>query len=179
MSKQAIAWISTFVAVVAFAGLVAFGASGGAVAFVVILMTLAFGAIGWSMRTEADESWLATWVIIGFIVKVFGTLARHYMVAVLYGGGDAYRYFRVGTELAAEWRAGRVPELTESGAFGTQVVEAITGGLFAIVTPDLLGGFLMFAIFAYFGQLMLYAAFRRWAAPHQLKPYALLMFLLP
>ena len=179
MTKQLIAWISAFVAVAAFGGLVAFGASGAAVAFMAILATLIFGAIGWSMRTSVDAAWLPKWVVLGFLAKMIGTLGRHYMVAVLYGGGDSYRYFRVGTELAAEWRAGRIPQLTESGAFGTQVVEAITGGMFAIFTPDLLGGFLMFSIFAFIGQLMLYAAFRRWAKPHQLKPYAMLTFLLP
>jgi hypothetical protein len=177
--KQGIAWVSIFLAVTAFGGLVAFGASGGAVAFLAILATLTFGAIGWAMRTEVDAHWLPKWVVIGFLAKLLGTFGRHYMVAVLYGGGDSYRYFRVGTELAAEWRAGRVPELTEQGAFGTQVVEAITGGLFALFPPDLLGGFLIFSIFAFLGQLMLYAAYRRWARPHQLKPYAVLIFLLP
>jgi hypothetical protein len=164
---------------VAFGGLVASGASGGAVASLAILAFLMFGAIGWAMRTTRDASWLPTWVVLGFAAKLAGTFARHYMVAVLYGGGDSFRYFRVGTELAAEWRDGRIPELTEKGAFGTQVVEAITGGMFAIFTPDLLGAFLMFSILAFFGQLMLYAAFRRWAASHQLKPYAILIFLLP
>lgn len=179
MSKQTIAWVSAFVSVVAFAGLIASGASGGAVASLAILALLMFGAIGWTMRTARDAAWLPTWVMIGFLAKLAGTFARHYMVAVLYGGGDSFRYFRVGTELASEWRAGDIPELTGRGAFGTQVVEAITGGMFAIFTPDLLGAFLMFSILAFFGQLMLYAAFRRWAASHQLKPYAILVFLLP
>jgi len=179
VSKQTIAWISAFVSIVAFGGLVASGASGGAVAFLAILAALMFGAIGWAMRTPRDASWLPRWVMIGFLVKLAGTFARHYMVAVLYGGGDSYRYFRVGTQLAAEWREGNIPELTEQGAFGTQVVEAIAGGMFAIFTPDLLGAFLMFSIFAFFGQLMMYAAFRRWAANHQLKPFAMLIFLLP
>lgn len=179
MTKQLIAWLSAFVAVAAFGGLISFGASGVAVAFMAILATLIFGAIGWSMRTGVDAAWLPKWVVLGFLAKMIGTLGRHYMVAVLYGGGDSYRYFRVGTELAAEWREGRIPQLTGSGAFGTQVVEAITGGMFAVFTPDLLGGFLMFSIIAFFGQLMLYAAFRQWAKPHQLKPYAVLTFLLP
>ncbi|MGB7861386.1 MAG: hypothetical protein WBM90_12885, partial [Acidimicrobiia bacterium] len=54
-----------------------------------------------------------------------------------------------------------------------------TGGLFAIITPDMLGGFLLFAIVGFLGQLFFYAAFRRFAEPHQLKPYAVLIFLLP
>jgi hypothetical protein len=59
------------------------------------------------------------------------------------------------------------------------VVEAATGGLFAIATPSLLGGFVLFAIISYLGQLGFYAAFRRWARPYQLKPYAFLVLFLP
>jgi hypothetical protein len=43
----------------------------------------------------------------------------------------------------------------------------------------LLGGFVLFAMISYLGQLGLYAAFRRWAKPHQLKPYAFLVLFLP
>ena len=131
------------------------------------------------MARQVDASWLAKWVAIGFVAKLAGTWARFYMVTTIYGVGDSFRYYRVGTELATQWRDGRIPDLTGRGSFGTQVVEAVTGGIFAIITPDMLGGFLLFAIVAFMGQLMLYAAFRRWAQPHQLKPYAILIFLLP
>lgn len=161
-----------------FGAMLAFGASGTALLFMAILALMMFGGIGLAMRTEADGAWLPKWVILGFLAKLVGTYARYWMVAVLYGGGDSYRYYRVGLDLARQWQSG-VPQLTEQGAFGTQIVEWITGGMFAIFTPDLLGGFLMFSIIAFGGQLFLYAAFRRWAQPHQLKPYAILIFLLP
>jgi hypothetical protein len=101
------------------------------------------------------------------------------MVTAFYGLGDSYRYYRTGVDLAAQWRDGHIPELTGHGSLGTQIVEWVTGALFAVVTPDMLGGFVMFAVVAFFGQLLLYAAFRRFAAPNQLKPYAILIFLLP
>lgn len=161
-----------------FGAMLAFGASGAALLFMAILALMMFGGIGLAMRTEADATWLPKWVILGFLAKLVGTYARYWMVAVLYGAGDSYRYYRVGLDLAGQWQTG-VPPLTGRGAFGTQIVEWITGGLFTIFTPDLLGGFLMFSIIAFGGQLFLYAAFRRWAKPHQLKPYAFLIFLLP
>ena len=179
MTKENLLWIGAGLAATMFGALVAFGASGVAIIFFVILGALLMTTIGWSMRTVADGKWLPTWVIIGFAVKLGGTLARFYMVTVLYGLGDSFRYYRVGTELATQWRQGQIPDLIEGGALGTRVVEAVTGGLFAIVTPDMLGGFIMFAMIAYLGQLLLYAAFRRHAKPHQLKPYAILIFLLP
>ncbi len=159
--------------------LITTGASGVAVVFFVVLGALLVVAIGRSIRRPVDEHWLSRWVLIGFSAKIVGTLVRYYMVTELYGAGDSFRYYRAGTELAAQWRAGNIPPLTGRGAFGTQVTEAITGGLFAVVTPDMLGGFVLFAILAYLGQLLLYAAFRRHAQPSQLKPYAILIFLMP
>jgi hypothetical protein len=131
------------------------------------------------MRREVDEKWLATWIIVGFAAKIAGTFARYYMVMVLYGAGDSLRYYAAAVDLARIWRSGSIPPLTGDGSLGTQVVEAATGGLFAIATPSLLGGFVIFAMISYLGQLGLYAAFRRWAKPHQLKPYAFLVLFLP
>lgn len=179
MSRQSIVWLAAAGSAFGFGALLALGASGGAVAFMAILATMMFGGIAWAMRTSDDASWMPRWVVLAFLAKLAGTAARYWMVAVFYGAGDSYRYYQAGTELALQWRATGVPALTGQGAFGTQVVEMITGGMFAVFTPDLLGGFLMFSILSFFGQLFLYAAFRRWAEPHQLKPYALLIFLLP
>ena len=179
MNRQTFAWLAAGGSAIGFGVLLGLGASGGAVAFMAILALMMFGGIAWSMRTDADASWLLKWVVFGFLAKIAGTMARYWMVSVFYEGGDSYRYYRVGTELALQWRDGQIPPLTGSGAFGTQVVEAITGGMFATFTPDVVGGFVMFSVFAFAGQLFLYAAFRRWARPHQLKPYALLIFLLP
>lgn len=179
MKSDITIWIGIAGLAGGFGALIAFGASGGALALMAILAAVMFGAIGWSMRTDKDADWLPKWIVLGFVAKVMGTLARYYMVAVLYGGGDSFRYYRVGTEIANEWRSGSIPDLTADGGFGTQIVEWITGAMFAVFTPDMLGGFLMFSIIAYFGQLMLYAAFRHWGQDQQLKVYGLLIFLLP
>jgi hypothetical protein len=136
-------------------------------------------ALARSMRREVDAKWLVTWVTVGFIAKMVGTFARYYMVMVLYGAGDSLRYYSVAVRLAEDWRSGQIPALTGNGSLGTQVVEAATGALFAIATPSLLGGFVLYAMISYLGQLGFYAAFRRWAQPHQLKPYAFLVLFLP
>jgi hypothetical protein len=173
-------WLLVAAVGVGFGLLVAFGASGAAIVLVIAIGTLLISALGRTMRREVDESWLATWVTMGFLAKVAGSFARYYMVNVLYGGaGDSLRYYAVGVDLAQFWRHGDIPALTGSGSLGTQVVEAATGALFAIATPSLLGGFVLFAMISYLGQLGFYAAFRRWAQPHQLKPYAFLVLFLP
>jgi hypothetical protein len=159
--------------------LVAFGASGAAIAVMIAIGTLVISAVGRTMRRDVDALWLAKWVTLGFLAKMVGTFARYYMVMYLYGAGDSLRYYSQAVQFAEIWKSGQIPPLSGSGSLGTQVVETVTGGLFAIATPSLLGGFVLFAMISYLGQLGLYAAFRRWAKPHQLKPYAFLVLFLP
>lgn len=159
--------------------LVAAGTSWTSFVLTTLIAALVFFAIGSRMRSEPDRGWLVKWVMLGLAAKVVGSLARYYMVAVFYEGGDSYRYFEVGNELADIWHRGRIPELSGAGAFGTQILEYVSGILFAAFSPDMLGGFLIFAVLAYCGQLMLYAAFRRWAIPNQLKTYAFFLLFLP
>ncbi len=173
-------WVAVGVAAIGLAAVVASGLTGAAVLILAALGTLMMAAVGSWMQRPVDASWLQTWVTLGFIAKVGGAFARYFMVQFIYGGiGDSLRYYSVGIDLAAIWRQGHIPALTGSGSFGTQVVEAVTGGLFAIFTPDLLGGFVIYSMFSFLGQLGLYAAFRRWAEPHQLKPYAFIIFFFP
>lgn len=159
--------------------LVALGASGAGVLLMAGLATIVMAAFATTLRRPVDRSWLARWVTLGFAAKILGAFARYYMVQTIYESGDALRYYAVGTEYAAIWRSGSVPPLSGSGSFGTQVVEAFTGGFFAFLTPDILGGFVMFSMLSFLGQLGMYAAFRRWAKPHQLKPYAFMVLFLP
>ena len=179
MRSDRFIWVGAATAAIAVGVLLGFGASGAGVVIIALGGVLMFAFIGGSMARVADRTWLARWVALGFLAKLAGTGARYFMVTELYGVGDSYRYYSVGSQLALQWREGNIPPLTGSGGFGTQITEAVTGALFAIFTPDMLGGFLMFAIIAYSGQLLLYAAFRRHAQAHHLKPYALFIFLLP
>lgn len=181
MRESASVWGAIGLCTVLFGYVLAFGSSGGNLVFLflAILGTALFHGVGYAMRKPVDASWLVRWVTLGFVVKALGSWARHWMVTIFYAGGDAYRYYDAGVALAQEWRSGSVPGLTGSGSQGTQVIESITGGMFAIFTPDMLSGFLMFSILAYLGQLMIYSGFRHWAAPHQLKFFAILIFLFP
>ena len=179
MRSEGAIWFGAVGLIAVLGILIGFGATGAGVLALAIVGLLFFTLLGRRMARPVDAKWLPKWVVLGFLAKLAGTYARHWMVTVFYEGGDSYRYYRVGSEFALVWRSGEIPPLSGQGGFGTQWTEAITGGLFAIFTPDLLGGFVMFSILAYAGQLGFYAAFRRWAKPHQLKPYAILILLLP
>jgi hypothetical protein len=172
-------WVPAAVVVAGFGVLVGIGAQGAGAVVFLALAAVVLTMVARAMRTPADFDWLPRWIALGFAAKLAGSFARFAMVRWIYGYGDSIRYYRAATEFAAVWQSGRIPEFSGRGGFATQLVEWLTGLMFAVFTPDLLGGFMIFAVLTFFGQLLLYAAFRRWAKPHHLKPYAVLLFLLP
>ncbi len=181
MKSEGWFWVLAGLSAVVLGLAIALGASGVGVVLMAILGTVLMAGLGSFIRRPVDAAWLARWVTLGFVAKILGAGARYYMVQHIYEGGDSLAYYKAGTLLADIWRSGSVPALSAGGGggFGTQVVESFTGGLFAIFTPDMLGGFVIFSMLSFLGQLGLYAAFRRWAKPHQLKPYAFLVLFLP
>jgi hypothetical protein len=174
-------WVLAGLSAIGLGLLVALGASGVGVVLMAILATILMAGVASTLRRPVDQAWLTRWVTLGFVAKILGSWARWYMVQNVYESGDSLSYYTAGTHLAAMWRNGTIPPLSAGGGggFGTQVVESFTGGLFAVFTPDLLGGFVIFSMLSFLGQLGFYAAFRRWAKPHQLKPYAFLVMFLP
>jgi len=172
-------WALAALSAVGLGLLIALGASGAGVVLMAILATILMAGVATFLRRPVDTAWLTRWVTLGFMAKILGSGARYYVVQHIYEAGDSLSYYSEGTLLAGMWRAGSIPPLTGRGSLGTQVVEWFTGSLFAVFTPDLLGGFVMFSMLSFLGQLGFYAAFRRWAKPHQLKPYALLVLFFP
>ena len=172
-------WISMGLLTVGVSALLGLRLGGIVVLVITPLLVLAMAGVGRVMSRPADHDWLTTLIVWGFVAKLAGSGARYYVIRYVYGGGDAYGYYRQGIEFANQWRAGNPPSLSGSRGEGTQVTEAIAGVVFAPFVPDLLGGFFLFAALAFFGQLALYAAFRRWAPTHQLKRFAILILFLP
>ena len=167
------------VVTLAVAGLLGLGAGGLTLVFITPLMVVGMAGVGRLLSRPADAKWLPTMVVLAFVAKVIGAGVRYHFVRNVYHSGDAFGYYRVGMEFANQWRAGNPPSLSGNRGEGTQVMEAIAGFVFAGFKPDFLGGFILFATLSFFGQLGIYAAFRRWAPSHQLKPFALLAFFLP
>jgi len=155
------------------------GASQGIEALILILGFLfVMGMIGRSLSRNGEGEWLQRYVIWGYVAKVFGVLARFWMVTVLYGGGDSFDYHDAGTALANVWRGLAVPVST-SGSPGTAFTEVVTGFIYAIHTPTFLGAFLIYGTLCFFGQLFFYSAFRPWVGERKKKLYALAVFFYP
>jgi hypothetical protein len=155
------------------------GGGEGVEAFLLaIVFFLGIGWIGRMMTTKDDKAWLPRLILWAYLAKLLGSLARYYMVTVLYETGDSLTYHLVGTGFANVWRGLIVPVST-AGNPGTGTTEVITGFIYAIYTPTVLGGFLIFATLAFFGQLLFYAAFRPWFGPRKQKLYAMAVLFLP
>ena len=152
---------------------------GGVDGFVLaILFLIAVGWVGGRLAGREERAWLPRIVTWAYAAKLVGAFARYYMVTVLYETGDSLRYHEVGSGFANVWRGFVVPVST-AGNPGTGMTEVITGFLYAPYTPSVLGGFIIFATISFAGQLLFYAAFRRWFDTDKKKLYAKAVLFLP
>lgn len=149
--------------------LVGFALGGGGIEVHLIVIPLLVVAasymVGRLIAKEFDAKFLPTMLALGAAGKMVGALARHWVLQVQYDGiGDAIGYHNRGLEFADVWRSGAIPPIPEGLiSLGTRFTGWVTGLVYAPFKPSLLGGFFLFAALALFGQIMFYAAYRRWA----------------
>jgi hypothetical protein len=154
---------------------------GGSFAEFAVFTLIAYVFVSWLARTiptKAERSWLPRLIMWGFAVKVLGTLARFWMVTVLYGTGDSYVYHLFGTINANVWQAFQVPVGTAGGQ-GTAFTEVVTSFLYAVYTPTFLGGFFIFSMLSFMGQLLFFSAFRPWFGQEKVRLYAYAILFFP
>lgn len=134
-------------------------------------------SIGRRMATPADADWLPGLMAAAYLAKITFSLARYLVMIVVYGGGgDAIGYHGSGKELVEYWRAFQLPPAID---VGTKFTDAIAGLIYVPYVPQMLGGFFLFATLAFFGQMLLYAAFRNSVNPRRLKWFFYPLFFLP
>lgn len=133
----------------------------------------------WKVSRRGDEPWLATLMGWALGAKLLGTLARYYIAYVVYGGyADAERYNVYGVMHYRMWQQGFIQ--WDGGATrGTQNMELITTAVYTFVGPSPLTGFFVFASLAFWGQYLLFRAFRTALPVANGRRYALLVFFLP
>lgn len=158
----------------------ALGLVGELIEFTVIAVLLGVVVrwVAYAMPTNEDREWLPQLIMWGFGAKVIGSFLRYVMAIDLYGTGDAYRYHGTGIGFAQIWRSLAIP-MSQAGGEGTAFTEEVTGLVYAIYTPSMRSGFLLFAVIAFAGQLIYYAAFRPWLEGTALKRYAWVMLFFP
>jgi hypothetical protein len=141
---------------------------------------LVLACLPWFQRWQGDLRlpWFATVAALALVMKLLGAVARWYVIFYLYDGeGDAARYHRAGSNLAALIQGGQLPPLLENA--GTGFIEAVTGMVYAVTGASLIVGFLAFAWLGFVGQMLAFRAFVEAVPEGQVKRYALLVFFLP
>lgn len=125
-------------------------------------------------------SWERRLVVAALAAKFFGTVVRYRVVFDVYGGvSDARGYHEAGLQLARSFRSGEF-DVTEGGTVvGTRFVEVLTGGLYAITGPTMIGAFLVFSWVGFWGLFLLWRAFVIAVPAGNHQRYGLLLFFLP
>lgn len=133
----------------------------------------------WRVSRREDERWLAGMLGLGLAAKLTGALIRYYVAYVLYAGAaDAQRYNLYAAGRYELWRQGIIT-WEWGGKQGTQYMELITTAVYTVVGPSPIAGFVVFASLAFWGQYLLFRAFRIAVPAGDGRRYALLVLFLP
>jgi hypothetical protein len=153
----------------------------GALALAPVLTALGLPIIRRIVARE-DPSMLGL-ITAAFFAKLLGSAARYLITFELYDdAADAVGYHGAGTRLAEGYWSGQlataleqdVPELA-----GTPFIRLVTGVLYVVTGPTMLGGFLFFGFLSFIGLFLFYRALRVAFPEADHRRYAVLLFFLP
>jgi len=133
----------------------------------------------WRVSRRGGERWLAGVLGLALAAKLAAAMVRYYVAYVVYGGqADAQRYNLYAAGQYDQWRQGIVT-WEWGGKQGTQYMELITTAVYTVVGPSPIAGFVVFASLAFWGQYLLFRAFRVAVPDGDGRRYALLVLFLP
>lgn len=147
-----------------------------------VLFALSMPLLQRGLRHDPDPG-IGRIVVIAFGAKMLGSLARYVLTSGLYAGrSDAVGYDGAGGRLARAFWDGtfaqameiEVPELT-----GTPFINLVTGLLYIVTGPTMIGGYLFFAWLSFLGLFFFYKAVVVGFPEANHRRYAYLVFFLP
>lgn len=143
-----------------------------------VLLAISVPMLRAAGRREADDR-MRKVIYWAFALKLLSAVPRYMVAFVLYDGSvDAVRYHEIGRTWAPVLRGGSLPDY--DGQFiGTAFMDLFTAGLYVITGPTLLGAYLVFTWFGFWGTYLCYRAFVRAVPEGSHRTYALLVFLWP
>jgi hypothetical protein len=128
-------------------------------------------------ETEARLGKLLLWA---FALKLLAAIPRYLAAVVLYGGNsDAAAYDHAGAKIGAQLRSGDFHLDVGSRIVGTGFVKILTGAVYAITGPSIVGAFLIFTWLGFWGIYLCYRAFVIAVPDGNHWRYGCLVFLLP
>lgn len=119
-------------------------------------------------------------LVTALCVKLMMALPRWAMAFALYdGAADAARYDASGKAVAPLYRQLVFPTADIAGGDGTRMIASINGGVYAVIGPSLLGGFVVFSWLGFWGLIGSYRAARLALPGVDFHRYAKFLFFLP
>lgn len=144
-----------------------------------VLALVSWPLVKAALRSENDR-WISRLIVLALVGKAVGALARWAVAFVLYdGAADASRYNRQGAAVAEQFHAGNFAVDLGGPLVGTGFVILLTGIVYSLIGPTLLGGYLVFAWLGFWGLFAFYRAFRLAMPGANHRRYAVLVFFLP
>ncbi|NYI07453.1 hypothetical protein [Allostreptomyces psammosilenae] len=154
--------------------------SWGALLIAPVLVLATLPLLARATARESDPR-ITHWLVVALCCKLLAAYPRYLMAFVLYGGqADAAMYDERGRALAAVFSQGVWdPDLGDQRVMGTGFVVILTGLVYTVIGPSLLGGFLVYSWLGFIGLLLFWKAFRTAFPAGEHRRYLLLVFFLP
>jgi hypothetical protein len=150
----------------------------GAILIGPILVLVSIPILAREARREADPR-LLQFLMIALIVKLLAAIVRYsFDFHVYQGHTDALGYHQAGTRWAGHILAWDLYDGGQS-LIGTNFIEVVTGVVYAITRPTLLGAYLIFSWFGFLGLLFFRRAFVLAVPQGRSRTYGRLLFFLP
>lgn len=133
--------------------------------------------------TARDDPAMVSLIMAAFVAKMVGSCARYAITFGLYDdAADAIGYHESGSRIAhAYWDGHGADVIAEEAPelVGTPFIRVLTGLLYVVTGPTMLGGFLVFGLLSFIGLYLFYRAFRIAMPEANHRRYAYLVFFLP
>jgi hypothetical protein len=133
------------------------------------------------LRREAlrqNDRKLFALLALAFMLKIAGSLLRHYTIFDVFSGSDAVGYHGNGLRIMDSFRDGNFdPGL--DGYTDTDFIRLLTGLIYTVIGPTSYGGFLIYSWLAFWGLFLCYRAFVIAVPDGRSRSYAHLLFFFP
>lgn len=150
----------------------------GALVIGPLLLIVSWPIIAAIGRSTPDP-WLPRLLWTALVFKLVAGVGRYFVAFALYdGNADSRRYDQMGKQIVDGLYHGIFHAPTQ-GFTGTGFVMVLTGVVYLLIGPSLIGGFLAFSWLGFWGLYFIYRAFRIAVPEGDHRRYARLLFFLP
>ena len=152
----------------------------GVVLVLPVLLLISAPLLQRAVRGEVDPR-IGRLILLAFGLKMLSAFVRYAVAVLVYdGNADAISYHDWGDTLAPLIRSGQlVPDFGRATILGTGFVRMLTGYLYTFTGPALIGGFVVFTWFGFWGLYFFHRAFVTAMPDGDHWLHARLVFLLP